>query len=129
MNRTFHHNVSVQGVAAVVLLAIAGLWCFLVRTSVLPILGAVCLLLGAAAVDRLVNTTYTFTAKGELVIARGRLDKPLVIAVEDIVAVRSVRGSLFTARHVVIEYGSGKITYAQPSQTREFIDEIRRRQR
>lgn len=129
MNRTFHHNVSVQGLAAVVLLAVAGLWCFLMRTNGLPIVGAVCLLLGAAAVDRLVNTTYTFTSEGELVIARGRLAKRLVIVVEEIVAVRPVRGSLFTARHVVIEYGCGKITYAQPSQTREFIDEIRRRQR
>ena len=88
-----------------------------------------CLLLGAACVDRLVHTTYTFTADGNLVIVRGRLGKSTTIAVNEIIAARAVRGTLFTARHIVIEYGCGKITYAQPQQTKEFIEEIRRRQR
>ena len=102
MNRTFHHNVSLQGIATIVLLAV---------------------------VDRLVNTTYTFTADGDLVIARGRLGKSMTICVNEIIVARAVRGTLFTARHIVIEYGCGKITYAQPQQTSEFIEEIRRRQR
>ena len=95
MNRTFHHNVSLQGIATIVLLAVAALWCFLVRSGITPVLGFVCLLIGAAGVDRLVHTTYTFTADG----------------------------------NIVIEYGCGKITYAQPQQTKEFIEEIRRRQK
>ena len=71
MNRTFHHNVSMQGIATIVLLAVVALWCFLVRSGITPALGFVCLLLGAAGVDRLVHTTYTFTADGNLVIVRG----------------------------------------------------------
>ena len=110
MNRTFHHNVSLQGIATIVLLAVVALWCFLVRSGITPALGFVCLLLGAAGVDRLVNTTYTFTADGDLVIARGRLGKSITIAVNEIIVVRAVRGTLFTARHIVIEYGCGKIT-------------------
>ena len=129
MNRTFHHNVSLQGIVTIVLLAVVALWCFLVRSGVTPALGFVCLLLGAAGVDRLVNTTYTLTADGDLVIIRGRLGKSITIAVNEIIVVRAVRGTLFTARHIVIEYGCGKITYAQPQQTSEFIEEIRRRQR
>ena len=53
----------------------------------------------------------------------------MTICVNEIIAARAVRGTLFTARHIVIEYGCGKITYAQPQQTSEFIEEIRRRQR
>ena len=129
MNRTFHHNFSLQGIATIVLLAVAALWCFLVRSGITPALGFVCLLIGAAGVDRLVHTTYTFTADGNLVIVRGRLGKSTTISVNEIIAARAVRGTLFTARHIVIEYGCGKITYAQPQQTKEFIEEIRRRQK
>lgn len=129
MNRTFHHNFSLHGIATIVLLAVAALWCFLVRSGITPALGFVCLLIGAAGVDRLVHTTYTFTADGNLVIVRGRLGKSTTIAVNEIIAARAVRGTLFTARHIVIEYGCGKITYAQPQQTKEFIEEIRRRQK
>ena len=55
MNRTFHHNFSLQGIATIVLLAVAALWCFLVRSGITPALGFVCLLIGAAGVDRLVH--------------------------------------------------------------------------
>ena len=128
MNRTFHQNVSFQGIVAIVLLAVIALWCFLVRSGATPALGFVCLLLGAAGVDRLVNTTYTFTPEGNLIIVRGRLGKNQTIAVNEIVMARPVHGTLFIARHIVIEYGYGKITYAQPQQMNEFINEIRRRQ-
>lgn len=128
MNRTFHQHVSLQGVLTIVLLAAVALWCFLARVGVSPLVGLVCLLLGAAAVDRLVNTTYLFTSDGKLLITRGRLGEKKEIAVNEIIVVRPIKGTLFTARHVVIEYGLGKITYAQPSREREFIDEIRRRQ-
>ena len=90
MNRTFHHNVSLQGIATIVLLAVVALWCFLVRSGITPALGFVCLLLGAAGVDRLVNTTYTFTADGDLVIIRGRLGKSITIAVNEIIVARAV---------------------------------------
>lgn len=128
MNRTFHQHVSLQGVLTIVLLAAVALWCFLARAGASPLVGLVCLLLGAAAVDRLVNTTYLFTSDGRLLITRGRLGEKREIAVNEIIVVRPIKGTLFTARHVVIEYGCGKITYAQPSREREFIDEIRRRQ-
>ena len=128
MNRTFHQHISLQGILAVVLLAAVALWCFLARVGVSPAVGMVCLLLGAAAVDRLVNSTYVFTPDGKLLITRGRLGAKVEIDVADIISARPIRGTLFTARHVVIEYGCGKITYAQPSGEREFIAEIRSRQ-
>ena len=127
MNRTFHQHVSVQGIVAVVLLAVAALWCFLARDGILPICGFACLMAGAAAVDRLVNTTYVFTPDDHLVITRGRLGKSLTIDVDTIVSVRSIRGTLFFSRHLVIEYGNGRITYAQPAKTNDFVGEIHRR--
>lgn len=128
MNRTYHQFVSVQGLLVVVLLALAALICFLLRTGLSPLVGCCCLLLGAAAVDRLVNTTYTFTPDNNLVIARGRLGKPIVVPVGDIIAVHAMRGSLLIARHIIIEYGAGHITFAQPALADDFIAEIHKRQ-
>lgn len=130
MNRTFHQRFSPQGVVTVVLLAVTALWCFLVRTGVTPTIGFVCMLIGAAAVDRIVNTTYVFTPDGQLVITRGRLAKRLAIPVGDIIDVHEIRGSMFIAPHIIIEYGATRhMTSAQPTDFEAFIAEIKRRQR
>lgn len=128
MNRTFHQKFNRQGLAMLVLLAAVGLWCFLRHEGLSPLVGLGCLLLGAATVDRLVNTSYTFTADGTLEIVRGRLGKRLSIPVEQIVKATPCRGTLFVASHIVIEYGIGRITYAQPQDPDAFIREIKRRQ-
>lgn len=130
MNRTFHQRFSPQGVVTVALLAVTALWCFLVRTGVTPTIGLVCMLIGAAAVDRIVNTTYVFTPDGLLVISRGRLAKRLVIPVGDIIDVQEIRGSVFIAPHLIIEYGVMRhMTSVQPTDFEAFIAEIKRRQR
>lgn len=87
------------------------------------------MLVGAAGVDRSINTTYTFTPDGQLIIARGRLGKRLTIAVDEIISARKIKGTLIVASHIVIEYGAGHITYAQPSEPDGFIKEIKRRQK
>ena len=127
MNRTFQHKLSVQSLAAVVLLAACALLCFLNRTGLTPLFGFVCLMLGAAAVDRMIHSEYVLTADGRLVISRGHLSKPLVVNIDEIVAVRPVRGALLIAPHVIIEYGMGHITSVQPADTDGFIKEVKRR--
>lgn len=127
MNRTFQHKLSVQALAAVVILAACALLCFLNRTGLTPLFGFVCLMLGAAAVDRMIHSEYVMTPDNRLVISRGRLAKPLAINIGDIVAVRPVRGALLIAPHVIIEYGAGHITSVQPADTNGFIKEIKRR--
>lgn len=129
MDRTFHQQFSPQTFAAILLLAACALWCFLVRTDLTPLIGLACMLVGAAGVDRSINTTYTFTTDGQLVIARGRLGKRLVIPVDDIISARKIKGTLIVASHIVIEYGASHITYAQPSEPDGFIREIKRRQK
>lgn len=113
----------------VALLALLGLWCFLNRSGLLPLGGLCCMLLGAAMVDRLVNSDYTFTPDGRLTLRRGRLAKPLVIPVEQIIKTTRRRGTLFVAPHIIIEYGAGHMTYAQPADPEGFIAEIERRQK
>lgn len=51
MNRTFQHKISIQAIAAVVLLAACALMLFLNRTGITPLLGMVLLIIGAAAVE------------------------------------------------------------------------------
>ena len=58
MNRTFQHKISIQAIAAVILLATCALMLFLNRTGITPLLGMVLLIIGAAAVDRTVHTEY-----------------------------------------------------------------------
>lgn len=87
------------------------------------------MLVGAAGVDRSINTTYTFTNDGQLVIVRGRLGKRLIIPVNDIISARKIKGTLIVASHIVIEYGANHITYAQPSEPDGFIREIKRIQK
>ena len=129
MNRTFHHKISAQSVAGVVLLAAAALWFVYDRTFALPVAAALCMFMGAASVDRMTGTTYTFTDGGLLHIVRGRIGGRQTIAVDEIVAVRRVRGNLVCPPHIVIEYGmSGRITSVQPSDFEAFEAEIRRRQ-
>lgn len=128
MNRTFHQKFNMQGLVMLLILAAVGLWCFLRHEGLMPLVGLGCLLLGAATVDRLVNSSYTFTADGMLIIERGRLGKRLTIPVEQILKATPCRGTLFVASHIVIEYGIGHVTYAQPQTPEAFIREIKRRQ-
>lgn len=127
MNRTFHHKLSIQAIVTVVLLAALALWCFLVRTGVSPVFGLLCLLLGAAAVDRMIHTEYVITSDDRLVITRGRLSKPLVINIDEIVEMHEVRGMFFVAGHIVIEYGIRYMASVQPADPEGFIREVKRR--
>lgn len=127
MNRTFQHKISIQAIAAVVLLAACALMLFLNRTGITPLLGMVLLVIGAAAVDRTVHTEYIMTSDNKLVISRGRIAKPIVVNIEDIVAVRPVRGLLFVASHIVIEYGAEHFTSVQPADSEGFVKELKRR--
>ncbi len=129
MNRTFQHKISVQALATLLTLAACALLCFLNRTGLTPVFGLVCLMLGAAAVDRMIHSEYVMTQDNHLAILRGRLARPLVINIDEIVAVRPVRGALLVAPHVIIEYGMGHVTSVQPADTTGFIKEIKRRQK
>lgn len=127
MNRTFQHRLNIQSVAAVVILAVCALWCFLARTSLSPVFGLACMLLGAAAMDRMLHTEYVITDDNRLVISRGRIARPKSIDIDEIVAVRQVRGMLLVAPYVLIEYGMGRATSVQPADTAAFIKELKRR--
>lgn len=127
MNRTFQHKLSIQALATVVVLAVCALLCFLQRTGLMPLFGFVCLMIGAAAVDRMLHSEYVMTPDNRLIISRGRLVKPLVVNIDEIVAVRPVRGALLVASHIIIEYGTGHITSVQPADANGFIKEVKRR--
>ena len=127
MNRTFQHKISIQAIAAVIMLAACALMLFLNRNGITPLLGLGLMLIGAAAVDRTVHTEYVRTPDNKLVISRGRIAKPLVLNIDDIGAVRPVRGLLFVASHIVIEYGAGHFTSVQPADSEGFVKELKRR--
>ena len=127
MNRTFHHKISIHVSAAVSRLAACALMLFLNRTGITPLLGLGLMLIRAAAVYRTGHSEYVMTPDNKLVISRGRIAKPLVLNIDDIVAVRPVRGLLFVASHIVIEYGAGHFTSVQPADSEGFVKELKRR--
>lgn len=127
MNRTFHKRFSVQGCIMVALLAAMSFWCFWMHTGYSPLLGFVLLLMATNAIERLIHTTYTFTADGHLVVCCGHLSKAKTIAVADIIGVHKMRGRLFVASHIIVEYGAGHIISVQPDNEKAFADEIRKR--
>lgn len=128
MKRTFKHKISVQSVATVVVLAACALVLFLSQMGTASLAGLALLMLGAVAVDRMVHSEYVFTDDGCLTICRGRIAKPIAIKVDEIVAMRRIRGALLIAPHVILEYGVGHITSVQPSDAEGFIREVKRRQ-
>lgn len=110
-----------------VLPAAMSFWCFWVRTGVMPVAGFALLVLATTAIERLIHTTYTFTADGMLTIRNGHLAKPRSISVADITGTRKAGGMLLVASHILIEYGAGHITSVQPDNEKAFLAELRRR--
>lgn len=129
MNRTYHHHVSPLNWAAVVFVAAAAL-CFLWnRSAGGAVVGFLLVITGMMMIERMIHTAYTFTDDGALSISRGRFSCRLDIPLNEITMARSVRMRLLPVRYVLIEYGPGRLTSAQPGDEQGFISELRRRQK
>ena len=127
MNRTFHRRVTPQGCVMAALPAVMSFWCFWMRTGLMPVAGLALLVLATIATERLIHTTYTFTADGTLVISNGHLSKAERISTASITGTRNAGGTLLVARHLIIEYGAGHITSVQPDNETAFLAELHRR--
>jgi hypothetical protein len=125
-NRTFHKPVSAAYIMLVCSLSMLSMHFFWRHTGVNPLLGLALAVLAVIVIERMIHTTYTFTAEGCLVVERGRFSRRLHIRVDEIVSVKRMKRPF--VRYILIEYGAGRQVAVQPDNELGFLDEIKKRQ-
>lgn len=125
-NRTFHKPVSAAYVVLVCSLSVLSMHFFWRQAGVSPLLGLALAVLAVIVIERMIHTTYTFTAEGFLVIERGRFSRRMQIRVDEIVGVQRMKRPF--VRYLLIEYGAGRQVAVQPDNEQGFLDEIKKRQ-
>lgn len=125
MEKLFHQRFSIRTCLPAVVLALAALLCFWIRSGIAPFVGLVAGLLAVKATERLINTTYSITADGHLIISQGRLSRPRTIPVADIIGINRIAGSPLVAGGIMIELASGKMLTVRPENEQRFENELR----
>lgn len=130
MNRIFH--VRIAWYQYLYLILLGGLSFFLLWDKNI-ILAAICMVLLVVLIERFINTTYTITGNGQLILSSGRFSKPKTIWLKDIISVErrnSVKiGTFSVLRYVLIGYGAGRYLSILPLKEEEFIDLLEKKRK
>lgn len=124
MDRTYHREVTLQGIVAAVLLGIAALTCFWQRTGAAAVVGAVLAVAALLAVERITRTSYVLSSDGHLRIYRGRLSRILIIPIADVTRVSCVPARFLRPACVVVEYGAGHAVSVCPPNVMAFMTDL-----
>lgn len=127
MNITFRYRVSWLNYAAIAVAVGVALYAFCQGAVTYIAAGFLLITAAVAMAERIAHTAYVFTADDRIFIRKGRLSRPVVIRVGDIVSVETVRGRLLPVRYVLLRYGLDHEVSVQPADEDAFIGEIRRR--
>lgn len=125
MDKLFHQRFSIKTCLPAVVLALAALVCFWIHSGIAPIVGLVAVVLGVKATERLINTTYTITANGQLIVSQGRLSRPRAYPIAYITAINRIAGSPLVAGGIVIEFAGGRMLTVRPENEQRFENELR----
>ena len=120
MERTFHRRVDAYGVAAAILPAAVSLMLFLHHTPGAVVAGLAMMLLTVIVIERLIHSTYTFTADNTLLIYSGRFSQTKTIRLGEVVRATRVSGRLLNQPHIIIRFGAGHTTSVQPENEDAF---------
>lgn len=130
MNRIFH--VRITWYQYLYLILLGGLSFFLLWDKNI-ILAAICMVLLVLLIERFINTTYTITADGKLILAMGRFSKPKTVWLKDITSVErrnSVKfGNFSVLQYIMIGYGAGRYLSVLPLKEQEFIDLLEKKRK
>lgn len=128
MNRLFRAKIH-KG-SYVMLLALLVLTVFCMWNKAAVIMG-VAMVLMVVVIERMINTTYTVTSDGRLVIHKGRLSKDVTLDVRGIQRIDRAQGyRLFGASlqsSLIIVMDDGRQVCVTPALEDEFVDCIRRK--
>ncbi len=135
MNRQFHAKVSMRSyvlLAALLSVAISFIWStdHIARQWIGLVL-AVALLLMIIIIERIINTTYTITSGGTLVIHKGRFSKDIVVPIEKIDRIDRINRNRIAGRplvtYLVIVLRDGTEYGVMPKNEEDFIKCITRK--
>lgn len=116
-------------IIAVVAVASAAFFFLWHRSAANAVAGFLLIIIGVMMVERMIHTVYVFGSDDVLTISKGRFSRSLRIPVNEILRVRKMRMGVLPVSYLLIEYGAGHITSAQPVNEEAFIREVERRQR
>ena len=132
MTRLFHAKISIGNyVLLSVLLTVAIYFVWQIPFGSRQILGAiVCIILLTMViiVERMINTTYTLTDEGMLIIHKGRFAKDIVVSVDDITEMThsdqiSLFGKGLYSSLIIETKDNGKIAI-RPDNEADFVNKV-----
>ena len=126
-NRTFHHKVTPEVVAGLLLLGTMALVCFWQRDTLPAIMGTLIMAAGVVAIERTIHTTYVLSAD-RLVVSRGRFAKPVEVRLTDIVRAERLPTALRTSHYILLQIGASRHLCLRPDNEESFLKEIKKRQ-
>ncbi len=132
MNRLFHAKITTGQYAVLVFLFIC-VACLLwqVDNGTKPVVGillSIVIFLMVVVVERMINTTYTITTDGMLVIHKGRFARDVIVDIHDIVKVENVCSFSFSGikigERVRLTTDKQVILFVNPDNVGDFIGKI-----
>ena len=129
MDRTFHEKGSWAGFALVVILAGFIIHLFWYRSSINALMGLILAGFLLIVIDKMINSTYTFTDDFKLIIRNGKFSKETVILINEITSARIVEVKVFSRKYVLITYGADHELGIRPESDDKFLRELKIRQK
>ncbi len=129
MDRTFHEKGSWSGFALVMILAGFVIRLFWYRSSINALMALILSAFLIIVIDKMINSTYTFTDDFKLIIRNGKFSKKTVIMINEITSARIVNLKVFGRRYVLINYGADHELGIRPQVEERFLRELKIRQK
>ena len=122
MNRIFHARVPWYTPILLVLLTIVAVWAYWHWQGIVAFMALALMFL---IIERAINTTYTLTTNGRLIIHRGRFSKEIVIPLADIRRIERIRsarlGAFCLKRYLLVHYAQGQTVSLIPTKEEELL--------
>lgn len=125
MDRIFHVRTPYTQIAFLILLSILSFYFLWIRSG---ILAAVVMILLIIVIERIINSSYTITREGQLIVSKGRFSKKQIIAITEITEIRKCRsmnfGKFHLEEYLLIKYPPNKHMALMPTREEDFLNEL-----
>lgn len=129
MERTFHEKGSWAGFALVVILAGFVIHLFWYRSSINALMGLILSGFLLIVIDKMINSTYTFTDDFKLIIRNGKFSKETVIMINEITNAQVIEIKHFNRKYILLSYGADREIGVRPDRDDRFLRELKKRQK
>ncbi|WP_262280207.1 PH domain-containing protein [Hallella absiana] len=123
MDRTFQHRFTLGAKSGIIILSLLAFYLFWTK-GILAALIVVAALV--AVIERVLHSCYILRGH-DLIIHRGRFLHDIRVPLSDIRAIRPMTTTWGLVHYLLIEYGSGKLTSAEPNDEDSFLRCLRSR--